>query len=985
MVLTACVSPAPTPRARTTVLVRPAPDGEWDDPGQAAQTWAFDTIQGAIDAASTPSVVEVPSGTYVENLTMRDDVWVQGAGQGETWLVGTVRFSGTISPTHLSHLSAVDPDWYASGTEYTHDGVVVDDSRAVLEDVGLWHFDDGVRAVNDAHLEVSRSTLARNWYGADVQGSVLTFGANLVASNGAGGVVVWNDGSGVVAGNTLVGNAFAATESYLVGALSFGASATPSVAQDNLVVSNYYGLGCSSCSTPFGYNLVWGNTTDYINDAAQKPTDVGVDPHFVNASEGDYHLSPGSAAIDAGKAVGLPVDFEGEARPQGATYDIGMDEFASSSYDLQITEVMANAAVESTGEFVEIRNAGTAAVDLAGLIVSDGDDDDALVAFDGSSTTLDAGAYAVIVDPDYNDDYTIDPSVPKLTTTDSTIGNGLTTSDRVTLFESDGTTIISTFGFPRDPGDGVSMEMVDLSTGDAAGNWRPSQCSGGSSPGAAACFPPSGDPTGLILTEIMANPKVESSGEYVEIYNPTDLEIDAGGLQLTDGDTTDVLQGYQGGSTLVPPHRHALIIDAGYALDYYLPTDVPLLTTGDQTLGNGLSTSDPITLSTADGATVIDTWSSPFDPGDGRSVERIDYSIPDIPSNWQSASVACSGGKSPGRLNGAAGGTCGMLVISEVMANPLNEDTGEFVELYNPGPESVYLAGLRFTDGDTVDTITSYQGGSTMVDPGGYALVVDAEYGGQYPIAAGTVLVTTDDTTLGNSLSVSDDVTLLVRDGEHVIDAYRFPINPGNGTSVERVDLLTTVDSQDNWLPSTCAAGASPGADNCVTQSSSGVDPSDLPIRITEVMANPLDEQTGEFIELYNGGSQSVDLLHFVLYDGDAVDTLFGLNDLYDTVLDPGKYALILDSDYAGQYSIPSGTLLLTTDDHTLASGLATSDPVWLFEDDAQHLVDSYTFPFDPGNGVSVEKQVIGIGDVQTNWAASTCASGSSPGTGNCL
>jgi hypothetical protein len=42
---------------------------------------------------------------------------------------------------------------------------------------------------------------------------------------------------------------------------------------------------------------------------------------------GDYHLLPGSPCIDAGTSENAPAtDFEGDARPQGAGYDIGADE-----------------------------------------------------------------------------------------------------------------------------------------------------------------------------------------------------------------------------------------------------------------------------------------------------------------------------------------------------------------------------------------------------------------------------------------------------------------------------------------------------------------------------------------------------------------------------------------------------------------------------------------------------------------------------------
>lgn len=57
---------------------------------------------------------------------------------------------------------------------------------------------------------------------------------------------------------------------------------------------------------------------------------TSLDQLFVDAGADDYHLAPGSPAIDAGIAV-LEVtdDLEGRPRPQGAGYDIGAYEFPS--------------------------------------------------------------------------------------------------------------------------------------------------------------------------------------------------------------------------------------------------------------------------------------------------------------------------------------------------------------------------------------------------------------------------------------------------------------------------------------------------------------------------------------------------------------------------------------------------------------------------------------------------------------------------------
>ena len=99
--------------------------------------------------------------------------------------------------------------------------------------------------------------------------------------------------------------------------------------------------------------------------------------------------------------------------------------------------------------------------------------------------------------------------------------------------------------------------------------------------------------------------------------------------------------------------------------------------------------------------------------------------------------------------------------------------------------------------------------------------------------------------------------------------------------TVERVTYSGTLDSSDNWSPSTCATGSSPGADNCASGTSTEVSESDYDLIITEVMANADDEDTGEFVELYNNGTETIDLLYWVFYDGDAVDTILGFFGLF--------------------------------------------------------------------------------------------------------
>jgi hypothetical protein len=154
----------------------------------------------------------------------------------------------------------------------------------------------------------------------------------------------WHAASGVHIFNNTIVNAGTAV---LVGTGDSGATAgaTFEVA-NNIVVGSQYGIyaessspGTISTSSVFENNLVFGNQKDwgYNHDGTTTTLQaagfsvigtVTLDPGFVDAASGDYHLATGSHAIDKGVSNGAPDhDLDGIMRPVGPAWDIGAYEW----------------------------------------------------------------------------------------------------------------------------------------------------------------------------------------------------------------------------------------------------------------------------------------------------------------------------------------------------------------------------------------------------------------------------------------------------------------------------------------------------------------------------------------------------------------------------------------------------------------------------------------------------------------------------------
>lgn len=72
----------------------------------------------------------------------------------------------------------------------------------------------------------------------------------------------------------------------------------------------------------------WANVVDWAGTGVVFTGTINRwgDPAFVDAAAGGYHLGPGSAALDQGLDLGVPLDIDDEPRPYQAP-DLGADEY----------------------------------------------------------------------------------------------------------------------------------------------------------------------------------------------------------------------------------------------------------------------------------------------------------------------------------------------------------------------------------------------------------------------------------------------------------------------------------------------------------------------------------------------------------------------------------------------------------------------------------------------------------------------------------
>lgn len=298
----------------------------------------------------TRDIVKLAAGTYSASLTIENKT-VRVIGPGATLSAPSlapfqVRTNGSLEVVGLTIQQLLDNNEAAIRCEGTNTFVALDQVSVDAKSFALLANPCSSISVSRSHL------LVHDVGGFPVFGNgTITVDRTLI--DGAGAVVATGTGSSVHVSNSVVAvsNGTDGPFGYsFLGAplgtvfVSFSTvlSATPvkcatSVActgsTQGLCIDN--SIIASSAQPPpaemvagpgciVNYAVVFPQT-NMLMGANNK---LGTNPQLLDPINGDFHLKPGSPAIDAADpASGNPIDFDGVPRPQGAGRDIGAYEF----------------------------------------------------------------------------------------------------------------------------------------------------------------------------------------------------------------------------------------------------------------------------------------------------------------------------------------------------------------------------------------------------------------------------------------------------------------------------------------------------------------------------------------------------------------------------------------------------------------------------------------------------------------------------------
>ncbi len=254
----------------------------------------YATIQEGIDAASAGDIVMVAAGLYPEEITLKADVDVIGAGEGQSIIDGGGDPGDVVS---------------AVGNGITNDTKFQGFTVTGAANSGGMPGGGGIFCNSGAAPEIANCRIEGNDQGIALwNNSSAYLHNNVVVNNTYTGISI--SSASLIINNTVAGNSNGMYDSggYL-----------PTIMNNIVTGNSNIGLGCVNGSVPtdFSYNDVWGNGTNYHN-CSPGPGSISEDPLYEDEPNGNYHLGAGSPCIDTGNPAVQYNDPDGSRNDMGA-------------------------------------------------------------------------------------------------------------------------------------------------------------------------------------------------------------------------------------------------------------------------------------------------------------------------------------------------------------------------------------------------------------------------------------------------------------------------------------------------------------------------------------------------------------------------------------------------------------------------------------------------------------------------------------------
>ena len=510
----------------------------------------------------------------------------------------------------------------------------------------------------------------------------------------------------------------------------------------------------------------------------------------------------------------------------------------NSSWRIATGKSMARKSVARSTDFIELYNAGSASIDMAGFCLTKGYMPSSIVPYASPSTALAPHSYALIIGSLFPlESYPeLPPQTLVLTVDNTELSGGVNEEDQLYLLLPGGSVSDSFATYSGTaPSEGQSIEKLDYEMGDTAENWTLNSSSG-ATPGADNSVSKRRAPRGQntedpsVITEVLAR------GAWVRFSDDRyNWAKNIGESGSSPGEPNQV-------DTLPPLIFHAPLTDALIHHDIYIHCRIKdesyLYSAVNPMLHYRKAASPPSEFTGVKMSALNDTYYGkiPRELVDTAGEGQIEYYITteDASANEASAPVILPAlHPYPVNIHSETDGD--KLQITEIMYDPpcpidpqdprvyppctLDEYGDEWAEFSNFGEEPILLDGYQFTN---ITGVFNFPAGIT-VDPGQHMVLCNnlAAFRDVYPAVSLESLIEYGDDVdvkirLPNSFAgVTGAIALKNAAGVvvHEVD-YSSAWGAQNGggpnrNSLEKVDL-DGPDDGTNWMFSTGDDGGTP-------------------------------------------------------------------------------------------------------------------------------------------------------------------------------